>query len=214
MADVLIDEQSAPATPASGKGVVWADNSGSMLAYKSDGGEAMLIGRGAVRTSLASQALSGTETIPTNAQFVIPSFGLVTGAAWRFTWSMSKTNAGIAAPTFNIKIGSAGTVSDTTRFTITGPAQTAAVDTGRYELIVQLRSAGAAAVLSGHITGQHTAATGAGFGTANASDGYQIATSAAFDSTTAVGGWFVSLSLAPGASAVWTIDHGFYMAAF
>jgi len=170
---------------------------------------------GVVNTSTASQAFSsGTETIPTNANLIIPSHGLVTGAAFEWQWSMSKTAAGTAAPTFNIKVGSAGTTADTTRFTITGPAQTAAVDTGFYMLSAQLRAAGASAVLVGTLFGQHTAATGAGFGTASATNGYQVATSSTFSSTTAVEGWFVSLSLAPGASAVWTVDYGIYKAFF
>jgi len=170
---------------------------------------------GVTNTSTASQAFSsGTETIPTNANLIIPSHGLVTGAAFKWQWSMSKTGAGTVAPTFNIKIGSAGTTADTTRFTITGPAQTAAVDTGFYTLSAQLRAAGASAVLVGTLFGQHTAATGAGFGTASATNGYQIATSSSFSSTTAVEGWFVSLSLAPGTSAVWTVDYGIYEAYF
>lgn len=208
MADLFLDEQTVPTTPAAGSGILYIDSGNSKPAARNDGGTRMAIAGGVSQASAAAQTLNAADTYLTNSGLVVPSWGLVTDQIFGWRFSASKTAAGIAAPTYNIRIGSAGTTLDTARLTLTGAAQTAVADTGWFEIVAALRSAGATAVLVATLRVVKTAAAATGFSSA----GYQIGTSAAFDSTTTVGGNFVGLSVNPGTAGVWTVDYAHYEA--
>lgn len=119
---------------------------------------------------------------------------------WRFR--ATKTAAGVVAPTFNIRLGTAGAVGDTSRVLFTSTAaQTAVTDTAMFELDAIFRAVGATAVLSGVIRMDHTSADGAGMGTFR----YLLTTSAAFDVTPA--GTIIGVSCNPGTAGVWTFQN-------
>lgn len=118
---------------------------------------------------------------------------------WRFR--LTKTAAGVAAPTFNIRTGTAGAVGDASRVLFTGAAQTAVVDTAMIEMDAILRSVGATAVLSAVIRMDHTSADAAGLGTLR----YLLTTSASFDITPA--NTVIGVSCNPGAAGVWTFQN-------
>ena len=199
MADLLLDEQSAPATPASGQMVMWPDSSNSQWVQKTDGG--LFIGDQSIArtTQIASHS---ADTYYQGLQ--LPSFGMQAGSVFEWYFPVTKT-AGVAAPAYNIRIGAAGTTADTARLTINGPAQTAVADTGFIRVMVTCRSVGGAGVLQGMVWLQHNLAA---TGLANTPAGFSLVegTSAGFDNT-ALGGQFIGLSVNPGASGAWVVNQ-------
>jgi hypothetical protein len=127
---------------------------------------------------------------------------LQAGSFFKWRFRATKTAAGIASATFNIRVGTAGTTVDASRCLFTSSAaQTAATDTSMFELDGIFRAVGATAVLSGVIRMDHTAADGAGMGTFR----YLTTLSASFDVTPA--GTLIGVSCNPGASGVWTFQN-------
>lgn len=211
MADILLDEQSAPTTPASGKLIIWPDTTTSMPAATNDAGRHMLLGGGSMNASIANQTVNAADTYLTDSDLMIPNFGLQ--ARTNFIWliSASKTGAGTAQPIYNIRIGSARSVAgDTARLVLTGPAQTAIADIGTLMIQATVRSIGAAGVIQGTAFWSHrgTAAntTTSGTGFANDSTGHIEGTSAGMDMT-AYAGQYIGLSVNSGTSGVWTVTQ-------
>ena len=210
MARIIIAEESVPATPSSGSGTVYVDSTSSRLAFVDDAGRKFFVGGGIYNTSIANQTVNAADTYLTDSDILVPSFGLQ--ARNRIIWqvSASKTGAGVAAPIYAVRIGSARTTSDTARLTITGPAQTAVADIGCLNIMVTVRNIGASGVLQGTAWWDHrgTAAntTTSGVGFANDTTGHTEATSAGFDNS-ALAGSFIGLSVHSGTSGVWTVTQ-------
>ena len=204
MADIVLDKQSVPTTPASGKGIIFIDSTASILAYRDDAGLVHARSNNAAITSQASGF--ATDTWVTNSDLLIPSWGLQAKTLFLWTISASKTAAGTVAPIYNIRIGSARTTADTARVTLTGPAQTAIADIGTLWIIATVRNIGAAGIIQATAWWVHrgtAASNNSGVGFANDTTGHVEGASAAFDMST-LAGQYVSLSLNGGASAAWT----------
>jgi hypothetical protein len=118
----------------------------------------------------------------------------------KFRLRVTKTAAGIVAPVFSVRLGTAGSTADTARTTLTGAAQTAATDTGDIEIDVWFTAVGASGVVRAEANMLHTSANGAGLGTFQS----VLNTSASFDTTTA--GLILGLSVNPGSAGVWTFQ--------
>lgn len=122
---------------------------------------------------------------------------------YRCKFNVVKTNAGTATPVINVRIGTAGTTSDTSRGTLTFSAQTAVIDEGVFEIFSTFRTVGGgtAAVLQslGRLA-HRLSITGLGVGVSEP----EIATSGGFDST--VSNLIIGLSVNGGASAAWTVS--------
>jgi hypothetical protein len=202
MAEILLDEQSAPAAPASGQAIVFPDNAASQLAFKDDSGRGYIASRYS-KHSNADQLLAASDTYVTDSGILVPSFGIQTRTLVRWWLSLSKTAAGLAAPVWNIRIGTLGTTGDTARWTHTGVAQTAVAETGSYILTAVFRNAGAACTIAGTLECTRTGGTAA---TGLASVPAAQVTSASFDSSF-VSGQIIGLSINAGASSAWTITQ-------
>lgn len=208
MGKLVIAEQSAPSTPASGSGAVWVDSVG-ILMWKDDAGRFYGFSSNA---AIASQGAGfATDTYVTNSNVLIPTTGLQAKTVFRWQISASKTAAGTAAPAYAIRIGTAASTADTARLTLTGPAQTAVADIGTLNIIVTVRSVGASGVIQGTAWWDHrgTAASSTiGTGFANDGSGHVEATSAGFDtSALGTGTNYIGLSMNGGASAAWTVTQ-------
>jgi len=83
-----------------------------------------------VNFSTTSQApAAATRTYIAGSQVAMPAAGrLQIGTMFRWSFNMTKTNAGVATSTFDICFGTAGTTADTARVSFTKPAGTAAAD--------------------------------------------------------------------------------------
>lgn len=205
MADILLDNQSAPATPAAGQSVHWFDTTAKIMVNKDDTGRCYGY---SFNAAIAAQAGGfAADTYVTNSDILIPAFGLQAKSIFMYRISASKTGAGVATPIYQVRIGSGRTTSDTSRLTLTGPAQTAVADIGTLYIMLTVRNIGAAGVIQGSAwwvhrgTAANTTTSGTGF--ANDSTGHVEATSAAFDMT-AIAGNYIGLSVNGGASAVWS----------
>jgi hypothetical protein len=201
MADLLIDNESLPATPAAGKSVLFIDNIAKRLLTLDDAG----IARGllAKNVSIASQGPGfAADTWVTNSDLLIPSPGLQLGLIAKWFLHGSKTAAGVAAPAYTIRLGAARSIADTALLVLNGAVQTAVVDNGLLIITAELRSVGAAAVLAAVAAWAKTQAGTAGFG--GSIDGV----SAGFDSTGRAG-QYLSLSINGGAAAAWTLTGVF-----
>jgi len=207
MADILLDEQSVPATPSSGKGVIYVDTTASLLCFKDDGG---LVHARSSNAAVANQTVNAADTYLTNSDILIPGFGLQAKTTVLFRISASKTGAGTAQPIYNIRIGANRTTGDTVRLALTGPLQTAIADIGTLCVLLTVRNIGASGVIQGTAwwvhrgTAANTTTSGTGF--ANDTTGHIEGTSAGFDMT-ALAGQYIGLSVNSGSLGVWTVTQ-------
>ena len=143
-----------------------------------------------------------TDTLIAGSVIAIPSGALKAGTAYRLRCTLSKTNAGVATPIFQVRLGTTGTAADTSRTTLTFSAGTAAVDNGVFDLMVTFRSVGSgtSAVIASQALISHVLNT-TGL-TNNGTNAFQGAASSGFDSTADT---FISVSLNAGTSAAWSI---------
>lgn len=195
-----------PATPTADNGVIFIDSIAKILSIKDDTG---LYKAYSMNASTGSQGPGfTTDTYITDSDVIIPSWGIQQKTTFLWNVVASKTNAGTATPIYNIRIGTGRTTSDTSRLTLTGPAQTAVVDSGSLWVKVTVNTTGSATVLHGTAWWNHqgTAAntTTQGVGFANNGTGHVSLTSAAFTGSN-LGGQYVGLSINGGASAAWTV---------
>lgn len=204
MADIILDTQSASATPAAGQVATFPETTGKRLTYKDDTGRTYTLGEGCIRNfSTAAQGAGfAADTYVTGSNITVPaSLTLQAGSQYRCKISLSKTAAGVATPIVIVRVGTAGTVADTAELTFTGAAATAAVDAGFIEILATWRSIGAAGVLQGTYTIKHNLANGAGL---SGTDVIEV-TGAAFNTTTA--SLIMGVSMNFGASAAVTVTQ-------
>ena len=124
------------------------------------------------------------------------------GTIIRWTLGASKTNAGTAVPTYNIRFGAGATITDTARITATGQAQTAATDVAQWNVTAVIRATGATTVAAANIAMMKWNGV-AGFKN-DEGNVVRTATSTAFDSQ--VASTKVGLSINPGTAGVWTFQ--------
>lgn len=159
----------------------------------------------------ADQTLTSADTYIAGSAFDITN-RLKIGSIVRWTITAAKTDsAGSTAPTFNIRVGTAGAIGDTARCIMTGKAQTAVPDVARIEIAGHFRVVGALAVIQAVMGGDHGLAT-----TGMSVGGFanQIASSA-FDVTPA--NTKLGVSINPATSSVWVVKtcavEGLFLAA-
>lgn len=157
MADILLDVQSAPSTPSAGQAVVFVDTTTKNLHTRNDAG----VHRGYVynQSTTSQSPAAATLTYITNSNLAIPTNKLQIGTCFRWTLSVTKTGAGAATATFNIRVGTAGTTADAAVITFTKKAGTAAADEGTIVISAVVRSIGAAGVMVGQFSMTHNLAT-------------------------------------------------------
>lgn len=206
MADILLDTQSPPATPAAGQAVLYVDNVSKKLSQKDDTGKIDTLDDFINQSVAAQGAGFATDTYLTGSSIALQSAVPRVGTLYQCTFDVSKTAAGVAAPVIIVRVGTLGTTGDATRLTFTFPAQTAIADVGTFTVWALFRTVGAgtAAVLQGRSNLIHK-------GTATGLTGLSIepgptlqVTSAGFDSTVANN--IIGLSVNGGASAAWTVQ--------
>jgi hypothetical protein len=111
MADILIDNEAVPGTPAASKSVLWVDSTTKRLVQTDDGGiHRGLLSKG---NTIATQALgSAADTYITNSFLTVPSSGMQAGMLFRWNLGFLQT---ATANTFivRIRIGTLKSISDT-----------------------------------------------------------------------------------------------------
>lgn len=201
MADLILDTQAVPNTPGAGRVIIYPHSALKMLATRDDSGKHQIPG-GFRNYNTADVVANAADTYLTGSGLTIPANMLMqVGTRFRWVIGMTKTGAGIVAPVWRLRVGTAGTTADTARCTFTSAAaQTGVIDTGWVEIEAIVRAVGAAAgVIAGILTLTHNLAA---TGFANIATLALQSTSAAFDST--VAGTIIGISVDPGAAGVWT----------
>lgn len=199
MADLLLDTQGTPAAPGAGKLIVYPDSSSKQFTSRNELGRCLSLD-GVVRNwNTADVVANAADTYLTGSSLAVPQHLLQAGATFKWRFAMTKTAAGVATPTWNLRVGTLGTTGDTSRVLFTGPAQTAVVDAGTIEINAVLRNIGAAGVLAAVLELSHNLAA-TGFATVQTP--VLQTTSAGFDTT--VAGLIIGVSCNPGSAGVWT----------
>lgn len=200
MADILIDNESVPATPAASKSLLYVDSTTKKFSQLDDGG----IARGTLsrNSATASQTLGTADTYVTNSGLLIPSCGMQAGQLYRWFISLSKTAAGVAASVLTFRAGTNQSTADTSILTLTqATAQTAQAVSAILTAFFQVRSVGASGVVAGVFSftqtyGSTAAFYGFGFGIDGVSAGF---------ANNALAGQYAGMSINAGAASAWTI---------
>jgi hypothetical protein len=160
--------------------------------------------RSVFNQSVADQGAGfASDTYVTGSSVTIPATGLRVGTRYHMIFAATKTAAGTATPILNVRFGINGSTADTSRCTITFSAQTAATDTGTFEVWATFRTIGSGTSAVLQCVGQRRhGASVTGFG--NLVSQTLEVTSGGFDST--VGSSIIGVSANGGASASWTIQ--------
>lgn len=194
MADILIDNQSLPTTPAAGKSLLYVDAVSKKMHQLDDGG----IARGVLSrnfTTASQGAGFAVDTYVTNSNIIVPSGGLQAGMMFEWTLSLSKTAAGTAATILTFRLGTGLATSDTSLLALTSSvAQTAAIAEGLMKVMLAIRTGGASGVCAGGFG--LAAAVGLGGGKDGVSGSVDLS---------AASGKSMGLSINGGASAAWTL---------
>lgn len=132
MADIILDVQSVPVTPAAGQAALYVDQVVKRVRMINDVGFV----RGEVNNfSIAAQTpAAATLTYLIGSSLPVPTSQLQVGTCFRWTFDITKTAAGIAASIYAIVVGTAGTTADTARVSFIKPAGTAVIDNGRIQI--------------------------------------------------------------------------------
>jgi hypothetical protein len=199
MADILLDNEAAPSTPASSKSIIWVDSTTKKQCHTDDSGVVHgLISSNYSASGVASVILGTSDAYITNSNLLLPAYGMQVGQLFRWYLNVSKTAAGTATPIIQVRIGTGLSTSDTSRLTMTGLAQTASTGGGGTLIImVQVRTVSASGVIVGNFTVPH-----ATFGSGQTT----TVVSSTFDNTSTIGTQSVGISINAGASSAWTID--------
>ncbi len=142
------------------------------------------------------------DTYLVGSSIAIPASSLKVGTRYHLIFNVSKTAAGVATPILNVRFGTLGTTGDASKCALTWTAQTAATDTGTFEVWATFRTVGSGTTAVLQCVGQRRhGASITGFGTLVSET--KAATSAGFDST--VANSIIGASVNGGTSAAWTI---------
>jgi hypothetical protein len=195
VADILMDNQTAPTTPAAGKSVAWNDSTTKAFVHTDDSGRHT--GSLSRNDAVGSLSIAAADTYITNSGLLIPSFGMKTGMLFRWFITVTKTAAGTAQAIYTVRIGSNQSTADTSRLALTATtAQTAAVSSGILIVIAHVRTVSASGVIVG----------GVGVTSNNAGLGSGISgVSSTFDNT-ALAGQYLGLSINNGTAGAWTVE--------
>lgn len=173
----------------------------SFFSWNSNGGLGTSSCPSPVQASAAGQTLvAATATALIGSIVAIPPQGFQVGAVFRWTIIMTKTAAGVAARTFNIRVGTTGTATDGVVQAFASVAGSAAVDTCKVTIDYTITTIGTSATGVGYFYMIHPGT--AGFMTVATQTLSGTATT--FNSTTAQ--QFISVSLTTGAAEVPTIN--------
>lgn len=188
MSAIIYNEQSAsPGTPAAGKVATWFTNQNPPARALTEDTGSVYIPAGFKNASVANATGFASDTYLIGSNRVVPIAGMWKAKTQYYCcFDMTKTAAGTAAFTVNVRLGTLGTTGDTSRLSLAFAVGTAAADTGTFELFVNFRTVGAgtAAVIQGMIRcTHHLAATGL-ITTGASGTGIILGTGAGFDSTT------------------------------
>ena len=160
MGQLNLAQQSTAANPSATLSTLYVDNTTLPTVRQRDPSGRDQSLAGVSNQSSTSQAPAATtRTYLAGSAVAIPVNKLQVGTRFRWVMSVTKTAAGIAASTYDICVGTAGTTGDTARVSFTKPAGTAAADEGTITIEAVVRTIGATGVMAGQFTMVHNGNT-------------------------------------------------------
>ncbi len=202
MADIILaNNAAAPTTPSSGFSDAYFDSTSKKLRSKADDGTVTIYPYMITDASGVGATGFATDTYLSGSSCTVPVAGDWTvGMSYYCMFDMTKTNVGTAAFTITVRMGTAGTTSDTTLAqAIAFGAGTGAIDEGIFETWITFKTVGSgtsAVVAYTAKCAHHLAATGL-ISTGASGIGIIKGTSAGFNSTTPT---IIGMSINGGAS--------------
>lgn len=184
MAEILLDTQSPPSSPASGQMFIYPESVSKKLQSKNADGSVQTLA-GIEGYSAANQTGFSSDTYLTGSSIAIPASLVQAGTMYYLCFDMTKTAAGTATAEVNVRFGTNGSTADTAELTFTFAAGTADADTGIFEVWAHFRSVGASGVLVGMCRCTHHLAVTGLVSTGASGTGIILVTSSAFDTTVA-----------------------------
>lgn len=197
---ILSEQASTPSNPTSAKVKLYVDNTSiPRLKMVDDSGNQTSL-HPITNTSVTS--VSGgfaSDTYLDGSKLIVPAGAWRVNTVYRCVFDMVKTAAGTAAFTVTLRMGTAGTTSDTAIATFTFGAGTAAADTGMFELWALFRTVGGgtSAVVQAILECRHHLAATGLISTGASGIGILPVTSSGFNSSTPT---TIGLSVNGGAS--------------
>jgi hypothetical protein len=107
------------------------------------------------------------DTYLVGSSVVVAAGDIKLKGQYHCVFDMTKTGAGVAQPVITIRAGTAGTTSDTALYQFTFGVGTAVVDSGIFEVWLNIRTTGGTATTQGICKGVHNLATTGLFSNAN-----------------------------------------------
>jgi len=154
----------------------------------------------------AQNPAANTDVYITGSDVSIPDGRIQAKSKYRLDLAITKGAAGTGTPTFNVRVGTAGSTADASRVLFTWPAaNTGVADEMHVEIICTFRTVGSgtSAVIEGQLEAAHELTTTGFGGTGLGSIIILNTTSAGFDST--VSGLRIGVSHNGGTASAWTI---------
>lgn len=201
----MLDVQSAPAAPAAGKVILWADSTDKKFRTTDDDNFTREIGYAAYVNGNTADVGPTAGVDFYIASSAVPIALLKAGAVVTWRISATKTAACTGTPAFNIRCGTAQAVGDTALATATGVAQTAATDTAWFDIEAVIRALTSTGTVAWCMKLAHKNAT-TGFAN-QAQDQIFNGTSSSFNFTSGTN--YLGISINPtntGANGVWTFQ--------
>lgn len=205
---VLLNKEATPSTPTSDKAHVFLDTTTEQAGYVDDTGQIRMLASNALAAIVAtSGAINTAETIIVGGLNSIrfKANSLKVGSVIRATLQGTCTSTAANASTWKIRIGTAGTTSDGAVFTAANSVAQTSGTTIPFvaELVMTVRTLGAAATLSGYLRLINTGTTGI----SQVESQTVTATVAAFDST--VDNWLSVTYVAAASTTTSTFQNAF-----
>lgn len=182
-----VEQSTGPSAPAAGQTLQWNSNDNPPREMLTDDAGAHYVLGGLSNASVA--AVSGgyaSDTYLAGSGLTVLAGQWKAGTTYYCLFDMTKTGAGTAAFTVNIRMGTLGAIGDASVLQLAFAVGTGVIDSGSFELFVNFRSVGSgtAAVIAAKIKcSHHLAATGL-ITTGASGFGQILGTSAGFNSTT------------------------------
>lgn len=208
MSHLILTKVATPSTPASDKATLYQDTTTEQLAYLDDTGQVRMLGQNALASIVSnSAAINTSETIIVGGlnNVRIKANSLKVGSVIRVTLQGTCTSSAANASTWRIRFGTAGTTADGAIFTAANSVAAASGTNIPFvaELVLTVRTLGAAATCSGYLRLINTGVTGISAVESQTVD----ATVAAFDTT--VDNWLSATYVAAAATTTSTFKNSF-----
>lgn len=202
MSKFILTKTAPPTSPTTGKVLTYIATDSGMRTIDETGLNLPVSTRYNSNTISQSPAAATLEYLVGSALTIPPTL-LRAGARFRWKLNVSKTAAGTASSTYDIRLGTTGTTADTNILSFVKPAGTAASDEGFIVIEALVQTTGTSATIVAEFTMIHNLQT---TGHATIPCVVVKATTAGGSVDTTVSGLIIGLTVTSGAADALTFD--------